>query len=168
MEKNKAKIVRLIEIFLFSSRWLLIPFYVVLFFSLMIYMFVDIKEFFHYLHHIKTLNKEMAMLIFVEMIDITMIANLGKMIITGSYNSFVSKDHEYKNENINSGFLKVKIATSLIGVSSIALLQKSINITTTTWDELYKLGFIYGLFLLGAIALELVDYWHSKDQDYSH
>jgi uncharacterized membrane protein YqhA len=43
-----------------------------------------------------------------------MIANLVKMIITGSYHSFVDKEHGFKGENANSGMLKVKISTSLI------------------------------------------------------
>jgi len=102
------------------------------------------------------------MLTFIELIDITMIANLGKMIITGSYNSFVSKDHGEQGENVSSGMLKVKMATSLVGVTGIGLLQKSIDVVSVNWDTLYKLGYVHIIFLFSAIILGLVDYLHEK------
>ena len=55
----------------------------------------------------------------LEDVDIVMIANLVKMIITGSYNSFVSKKHDDENEKVSSGMLKVKMSTSIMGVSAI-------------------------------------------------
>jgi uncharacterized protein (TIGR00645 family) len=159
---------KIVEQILFNTRWLLIPFYIVLIFALIVYAWFDVMEFVHYInglirsHH--EVDKTVAMLTFIELIDMAMIANLGKMIITGSYNSFVSRDHGYKNENISSGMLKVKMATSLIGVTSIGLLQRSVNVVKIDWTELYKLAFIHCLFLLGAIVLELVDYFHSKSE----
>jgi uncharacterized protein (TIGR00645 family) len=159
---------KIIERILFNARWLLIPFYIVLILTLIVYAWFDVMEFVHYVrelvHSEKPVDKTVAMLTFIELIDMAMIANLGKMIITGSYNSFVSKDHHYKGENISSGMLKVKMATSLIGVTSIGLLQRSVNITSIAWDELYKLAFIHILFLLGAIVLEVVDYMHCKSE----
>jgi uncharacterized protein (TIGR00645 family) len=167
---------RIVEKFLFNARWLLIPFYLVLICALVVYAWFDVMEFIHYIsgllhHHVEAGVKEsnvdaktVAMLTFIELIDMAMIANLGKMIITGSYNSFVSKEHGYKGENISSGMLKVKMATSLVGVTSIGLLQRSVNVLLVSWDELYKLAFIHCLFLLGAIVLEIVDYFHCKSE----
>ena len=139
--------------------------------ALAIYMIVDVKEFIHYAQHFKTLSKESATLTIIEMIDLAMIAALCKMIITGGYNSFVSKSHGYPDENIGSGLLKIKMATSLIGVTSISLLAKSINLSVLnpnvppiSWDELYKLGFIHILFLVGAIVLSFVDHLHLKTE----
>ena len=124
--KNKKKIIKMVELVLFSSRWVLIPVYFALFISLVIYALVDIQEFLHYIGKFGSLTKDTATLAFVEMIDLAMIAALGKMIITGGYNSFVSREHGYQNENIGSGLLKVKIATTIVGVVSISLLQKSL------------------------------------------
>jgi len=116
--------------------------------------------------HATEMNKEVAMLTFIELIDMTMIANLGKMMITGSYNSFVAKDHGYKNENMSSGLLKVKMTTSLVGVTSISLLSKSIDVDLVSWDTLDKLLVIHGAFLLGSIVLEVIDYLHVKSELY--
>lgn len=157
---------KLIETSIFSTRWLLIPFYIVLTFALAVYTYFDINEFVHYIMHINTITKEMAMVTFVELIDMTMIANLGKMIITGSYNSFVDKTHGYQNENVSSGMLKVKMATSLVGVTAIGILQKSVVIETVSWDMLYKLAFVHGIFLLSSLVLEVVDYLHEKAEYY--
>lgn len=170
-KKTKNRFVKIIEKIIFATRWLLIPFYLILICALAIYMIVDVKEFIHYAQHFKFLSKEGATLTLIEMIDLAMIAALCKMIVTGGYNSFISKDHGYPDENVGSGLLKVKMATSLIGVTSIALLAKSINISVLnpnvppiSWDELYKLGLIHVLFLLGAVVLSYVDHLHLKTE----
>ena len=167
--KSKPKHIKYIEKFLFGARWILIPFYVILFLSLIVYALVDIKEFIHYIEKFSILSKETATLTVIEMIDLAMIAALGKMIITGGYNSFVSKEHGYKDENFGSGLLKVKMATSLIGVTSIALLSQSINISivggkSIPMEDLYKLAIIHALFLIGAVVLSYVDRIHFKNE----
>ncbi len=171
LSKNKPPIVKFIETIIFGTRWLLLPFYFILIGALAIYMIVDIKEFIHYATSIGGLTKETATLTVIEMIDLAMIAALCKMIVTGGYNSFISKHHGYPDENIGSGLLKVKMATSLIGVTSISLLAKSIHIavlkpgiTPITWDDLYKLAVIHLLFLAGALVLSWVDYLHYKTE----
>lgn len=153
---------KVIETVIFSAKWLLIPFYFVLILALAVYTYFDVKEFIEYVHRLSHIDKQAAMLTFIELIDITMIANLGKMIITGSYNSFVSKVHDYTGENVSSGMLKVKMATSLVGVTAIELLKESVNIHEVAWDTLYKIAFVHVTFLLSAIILEVVDYMHEK------
>lgn len=167
MTIKKTKIQKVLEKIIFFSRWVLPISYLVLFGGLLVYLYFNVKEFVEYVSNIQHYDKNSAMLTFVELIDVTMVANLGKMVITGSWNSFVSKDHGYKNENISSGLLKVKMSTSLIGVTGIALLQRAVEIDSkgnllTSWDTLYKLGFIHGLFLIGSVVLEIVDYFHEK------
>lgn len=154
---------KLVEKIIFASKWLLIPFYLVLIMALAVYTYFDVKEFVEYILHLSKITKENAMVTFVELIDITMIANLGKMIITGSYNSFVDKTHGQEGENVSSGMLKVKMATSLVGVTAIGLLQKSVaDIQHVPWDLLYKIVFIHVTFLVSAIVLSVVDYLHEK------
>ncbi len=171
LTKNKPKSIQIVEKIIFGTRWLLLPFYFILIGALAIYMVVDIKEFIHYATSIGGLTKETATLTVIEMIDLAMIAALCKMIVTGGYNSFISKHHGYPDENIGSGLLKVKMATSLIGVTSISLLAKSIHIavlkpgtTPISWDDLYKLAVIHILFLAGALVLAWVDYLHYKTE----
>lgn len=155
---NKTK--KNIEGIIFSSRWLLIPFYLGLFITMLIYMYVYVNEICHLIMEARTLTKDVVLLTTLELVDIVMIANLVKMIITGSYNSFVDKSHGVQGENISSGMLKVKMSTSLIGVSSIHLLQTFINAAHVESGELNKQLIIHAMFLFGALILAIIDYLH--------
>lgn len=166
--KDKNFFIKLTEKLIFGTKWLLLPFYLVLIGGLLVYTYFDIKEFVEYVHTFKHLNKDLAMLTFIELIDMAMIANLGKMIITGSYNSFISKEHGRSGENVSSGMLKVKMATSLVGVTAIELLKHTIDIKGIEWDALYKLAFVHGVFLTSALILEIVDYMHHKSESKPH
>lgn len=146
---------KIIERIIFSSKWLLIPFYLKLFWTL-------IKLGWHFFHDGSLNNNDLMSTL--EDVDIVMIANLVKMIITGSYNSFVDKYHGVEGEQVSSGALKVKMATSIMGVSSIHLLQSFINADNLTLDVIYKQLIIHGIFILGALFLAVIDYLHSKTE----
>lgn len=157
---------KLIERIIFSARWLLIPFYLGLFITMLIYTYVYIREIFFLIQGARTITKDVVLLATLELVDIVMIANLVKMIITGSYNSFVDKHHGYEGENISSGMLKVKMSTSLIGVTSIHLLQSFINAQKEDWPALQKQIIIHGVFLIGAMMLAVIDYLHVKSESF--
>lgn len=111
---------------------------------------------------INIMKPEGVLIATLEIVDIVMIANLIKMIITGSYTSFVDKYHSEAAEKVSSGLLKVKMATSLIGVSSIHLLASFINAKSTDWSDLYKQMAVHAMFLIGALILAIVNYLHEK------
>jgi len=156
------KMKKFIENIIFGSRWLLIPFYLGLIVVMIIYTFAYTKEIFHLVTEFNDLKKEDVMLLILELVDVVMVSNLVKMIITGSYNSFVDKSHGVDGENVSSGMLKVKMSTSLIGVSSINLLQTFINASAISWDSLNKQLLIHGSFLVGSLILAIIDYLHEK------
>jgi uncharacterized protein (TIGR00645 family) len=101
-------------------------------------------------------------LIALDMVDVVMIANLVKMIVAGSYHSFISKKHGYANEAISSGALKIKISTSIVVVASIHLLKQFV--THTTWDVLSSELAIFAAFLLSALCLGVLEYLHVKGE----
>ena len=77
------------------------------------------------------------MLTVLGLIDVVMIANLLIMVIVGGYETFVSRlrleghpDEPEWLSHVNAGVLKVKLATALIGISSIHLLKTFIEIGT--------------------------------------
>jgi uncharacterized protein (TIGR00645 family) len=147
---------------LFGSKWILTIFYFGLIVAMMAYAYVYILQILHLFEHVNTLNKEMVLICTLELVDMVMIANLIKMIITGSYTSSVNKNHEYANEKVSSGILKIKLSTSLIGVTSIHLLQTFVNSENVSWDSIYKQMAIHGVFILGSIGLAIVEYFHDK------
>ena len=150
-----------IELIIFGSKWLLIPFYFYLFWTLIQMMITFVSH-----GHIS--GKELMPIL--EAVDVVMIANLVKMVITGSYNSFVSKKHNEETEKVGSGLLKVKMSTSIMGVSSIHLLQTFISAGTTDWDVVWKQSVIHGVFIVGSIALAWIDFMHHKAEilEYTH
>ena len=104
------------------------------------------------------------MLSVLTLIDVTMVANLLIMVIIGGYATFVSKldleDQEDKPEwlkMVGAGTLKVKLAVSLIGISSIHLLQSFINISHRDFEEVKMQLIIHGVFLVSALVLAYTD-----------
>lgn len=157
MTENKPKftVKRFIELVIFNIRWLLLPFYIKLALDIVLlgYLFWQYRE-----------VDPREVIRFVEDVDITMIANLIEMIITGSYNSFVAKDHGYTNKNISSGVLKTKMGTSIIGISSVHLLKIFIQDPTPDMQEVIKKLSLHVAFIIGGIALAYIDFLHSKTE----
>lgn len=151
-----------IEQLLFGSKWLLTLFYLGLIVGQLCYAYIYAKEIYHMLVHINQFDKTSMMLMLLELVDMVMIAYLVKMIITGSYNSSIDKNHGYSGENVSSGILKVKMSTSLIGVTSIHLLQVFINSEYILIDDFLKKLTIHIVFLIGGIALAYIEYLHDK------
>lgn len=159
---------KIVEKIIFSSKWLLVPFYFGLFAAMLVYLFVYMKEIALLISDTPILTKNTVLVGVLELVDIVMVANLVKMIITGSYNSFVDKTHGVEGETISSSMLKVKMGMSLVGVSSIHLLQSFINSENVSWDDLYKQMTIHVAFLIGALILSIIDYLHCKtEKDHS-
>lgn len=151
------------EIF-FNVRWVLNIFYLGLIAALCVYTYTYAIELIRLFRFANILNSDMMMLRILEMIDIVMVANLVKLIITGSYNSFVSKGHGYKNENVSSGTLKIKMATSIVGVSSIHLLRSFIDAKNMEWEEIKKQMAIHTILLVGAVFLAIIEFLHVKTE----
>ena len=130
---------------IFLSRWLQAPLYLGLIIAQGVYVYRFLVELWHLigfalLGHpapasIAARDAEtVVMLTVLGLIDVVMIANLLIMVIVGGYETFVSRlnlqDHPDQPEwlsHVNAGILKVKLATALIGISSIHLLKTFIN-----------------------------------------
>ena|ERR1041385_827141 len=151
---------RVLEQILFANKWLLVVFYFGLIIAQVMYSYTYAVEVWHMLHHATSLTKEEAMVAVLTLVDIAMVANLIKMIITGSYQVFVDKIPE-NTEKVSSGALKVKMGTSLVGVTSIHLLQSFISATELNTELGVKVG-LHVLFLISALVLSQIDLLHAK------
>lgn len=149
-----------IEKIIFDSKGILVFFYFGLIIGMCCYAWVYAKEVYHLIIHLKQYDKESIMLGLLELVDMVMIAWLVRSIITGSYNSAVSKEHGFSGENITSGLLKVKMSTSMISVSTIYLLQTYINSANIGWDQLLKQVVIHLVFLATGALLAYAEYLH--------
>ena len=113
---------------------------------------------------IKSLNETIIMLVVLALIDVVMISNLLIMVIIGGYETFVSrlrleghKDQPEWLNQVNASVLKVKLATAIIGISSIHLLKTFINADNYTDKVLMWQTIIHIAFLLSALSIAWTD-----------
>src|SRR5512139_3102742 len=112
----------------------------------------------------KTPSETVIMLVVLGLIDVVMISNLLIMVIVGGYETFVSRmrleSHPDQPEwlsHVNASVLKVKLATAIIGISSIHLLKTFINAAAYDEKTLLWQTLIHIAFLLSAMSIAAVD-----------
>ena len=149
---------------LFGSRWLQVPLYLGLIVAQCVYVVHFMVELEHLVMGTLTMTEESIMLIVLGLIDVVMISNLLIMVIVGGYETFVSRmdleGHRDQPEwlsHVNASVLKVKLATAIIGISSIHLLKTFINADNYTDRVLIAQTAIHITFLLSAIAIAYTD-----------
>jgi len=173
--------------FIFASRWLQLPLYLGLIVAQCVYVFHFWVELTHLIEAVfgneqalvklvtsigykagpewvPQLNETVIMLVVLGLIDVVMISNLLIMVIIGGYETFVSRmnleDHPDQPEwlsHVNASVLKVKLATAIIGISSIHLLKTFINAENYTEKVLLWQTLIHIAFLFSALAIALAD-----------
>jgi len=171
---------------IFMSRWLQLPLYLGLIVAQGIYVWVFWQELFHLvmatfgnadsLTHVldavtvgtgerpKKPNETVLMLVVLGLIDVVMISNLLIMVIVGGYETFVSRmglqNHPDQPEwlsSVNASVLKVKLATAIIGISSIHLLKTFINADHYPDKVIITQIAIHITFLFSAVAIAMSD-----------
>ncbi|CDS49968.1 InterPro IPR005134 COGs COG2862 [Polaromonas sp. CG9_12] len=178
---------------IFASRWLQVPLYLGLIAAQGVYVFHFLVELLHLIEAVfgsqtalqalitsigyktsapvTTLNETVIMLVVLALIDVVMISNLLIMVIVGGYETFVSRldleGHRDQPEwlsHVNASVLKVKLATAIIGISSIHLLKTFINADNYTDRVLIAQTVIHITFLLSALAIAATDRMMSHSQ----
>lgn len=171
---------------IFASRWLQLPLYLGLIAAQAVYVVHFLLELWHLIEAaagsqtalqqlitsigykstapVNTLNETIIMLVVLALIDVVMISNLLIMVIVGGYETFVSRmglqghpDQPEWLSHVNASVLKVKLATAIIGISSIHLLKTFINADNYTDRVLIAQTAIHIAFLLSAMAIAFTD-----------
>ena len=183
---HKPKPMRRLPQFIFMSRWLQLPLYLGLILAQVVYVFHFWVELVHLIEaafgstdalaklvssigyksdvQVTSLNETIIMLVVLALIDVVMISNLLIMVIVGGYETFVSRlgleDHPDQPEwlsHVNASVLKVKLATAIIGISSIHLLKTFINAANYSDKVLLWQTAIHIAFLFSALAIAATD-----------
>jgi uncharacterized protein (TIGR00645 family) len=183
---TEARALRPLPSLIFASRWLQLPLYLGLIVAQAIYVWLFWQELYYLLaatfgdgnalnHVLDSVtvegakrpskpNETVIMLVVLGLIDVVMISNLLIMVIVGGYETFVSRlnleghpDQPEWLSHVNASVLKVKLATAIIGISSIHLLKTFIN--AAAYDEktiVAQVG-IHITFLVSALAVAAAD-----------
>ena len=187
-QKTQSKKTQTLASFIFFSRWLQAPLYFGLIIAQAVYVYRFLLELWHLigfalLNHAPPTStpqgvsdpETIVMLSVLGLIDVVMIANLLIMVIVGGYETFVSrlnlKGHPDQPEwlsHVNAGILKVKLATALIGISSIHLLKTFINAGNLETKMMLWQVIIHMTFVLSALALAWIDRLTFKTANADH
>jgi uncharacterized protein (TIGR00645 family) len=183
---NEGRVMRPLPSLIFASRWLQLPLYLGLIVAQAIYVWLFWQELYHLvlaafgqadaLTHVldavtvegverpRKLNETVIMLVVLGLIDVVMISNLLIMVIVGGYETFVSRmnleghpDQPEWLSHVNASVLKVKLATAIIGISSIHLLKTFINAAAYDEKTIVAQTAIHITFLLSAMAIAASD-----------
>ena len=181
---------------IFASRWLQLPLYLGLIVAQAVYVVHFLVELLHLVEAafgskealqalitsigykttapVGTLNETVIMLVVLALIDVVMISNLLIMVIIGGYETFVSRlnleGHRDEPEwlsHVNANVLKVKLATAIIGISSIHLLKTFINASNLDVKTMHWQVVIHLTFVGSAVAIAYIDRLMSPPQKHA-
>lgn len=151
---------KVIGYFIFLSRWLQAPLYLGLIIVLAVYVYHFGFKLIELVSGASAHHEAALMLQVLDLVDVVMIANLLIMVIVGGYETFVSHlnltDHPDNPEwldDVNAGTMKVKLALSLIGISSIHLLRTFIDPALYSWEAIMWQVSIHLTLLVSALAI---------------
>lgn len=154
------RIEHVFELAVFASRWIQAPLYGGLIIAELLYAYKFLIELWEMILHIQKLEETVFMLGVLGLVDVTMVANLLTMVIIGGYATFVSKldlethpDRPDWLTHVDPGTIKIKLAASLVGISSIHLLKSFVDIANENPEHVKWKIFIHMTFLGSAILL---------------
>lgn len=155
---------RILESWVFQSRWLLAPLYLGLIVGLGILLVKFAQELLIFLPNTLSASQNDVILALLTLVDLVLVSNLVLMVVFSGYENFVSKidvhDHPDRPEwmgKLDSGGLKLKLIASIVAISSISLLKSFMNIDKVSDRDLYWMVAMHALFVVSGLILALTD-----------
>jgi uncharacterized protein (TIGR00645 family) len=162
---NERSVERAVERVIFASRWVLAPMFLGLGVALVVYT----ARFFLDLWHVIGLSfkaEEADMLLAVlSLVDAALVGSLLAMVIISGYENFVSRldvEEEARHRiswlgKLDAGSLKVKVASSIVAISSIHLLKAFMNIQHISNEKMFWLVVGHLTFVVSALLMAIID-----------
>ncbi len=155
---------RWIEKSLFASRWILAPIYLGLTIAMLAVGVKFFQEAFHVLFHVWTMSEADMVLAVLAMIDMVLVASLVVMVMLSGYENFVSQidlaDEGKKLDwlgKLDATALKLKVAASIVAISSIHLLQIFMNAQQTPNDKILWYVILHLTFVVSSVLMAVMD-----------
>jgi uncharacterized protein (TIGR00645 family) len=153
---------------LFLSRWMMAPMYAGLAISLALLVYVFASEVWHLFANIADLTTNDVILGVLALIDLSLAANLVLIVIFSGYENFVSTIDAKGTDSLgwlgkmDSGTLKLKVAASIVAISSIYLLRIFMQVrdkgeNALTNDQIMWYVILHMTFVLSAVLLGVLD-----------
>ncbi|OHV85064.1 hypothetical protein LCM4573_01460 [Rhizobium sp. LCM 4573] len=163
----------LIEKIILSSRWILVAFYLGLVAALAVYALSFALKFVKVAQNVFTADEADMILAMLGLIDAALVASLIVMVMISGYENFVSRFDETEADvsflgKLDAGSLKIKVASSIVAISSIHLLQIFLNANQYSdaklmWYTIIHLAFVVSAVMLGWLEQIMAKTKGSKD-----
>lgn len=157
------KLEHFVESIILASRWLLVVFYLGLALALALYAVSFMGKLYEFASKLFTLEDTDTILKMLGLIDAGLVASLVVMVIISGYENFVSRfDNAEGGEiswlgKLDAGSLKVKVASTIVAISSIHLLQVFLNAAQYTDSKIMWLTIMHMAFVVSAFFLAYID-----------
>lgn len=155
---------RFLENAMYASRWLLAPIYFGLSLGLLALMLKFFQEVFHVLPNIFSMAESDLILVLLSMVDMSLVGGLLVMVMMSGYENFVSQlDIDENKEKLNwlgkmdSSSLKMKVAASIVAISSIHLLRVFMDARNIETQYLMWYVIIHMTFVISAVLMGVLD-----------
>lgn len=157
---------KIIERGLFSSRWLMAPFYVGLALALAGLLVSFMQELWHFFCSINVFTQNEVVLTILSLIDLSLAGNLMLIVIFSGYTNFVSDfdgedDEEKPSWVVDFATLKLKLISSIVAISGIHLLKQFMS-EKIDGEHLKWLIITHLVFVASGVLLAIMDYVATK------
>jgi uncharacterized protein (TIGR00645 family) len=153
-----------LENLLYASRWLLAPIYLGLSLALLALSLKFFQEIFHLLPHVFERTEADLILVLLSLIDMALVGGLLVMVMISGFENFVSQlNIKAGTEKLDwlgkmdSGSLKMKVAASIVAISSIHLLRMFMNAQHIENDKLMWYVIMHITFVVSAFAMGMME-----------
>lgn len=160
----------LIERLILSARWILVVFYIGLAAALAVYAVSFLYKLAKVVPKALMLEESDMILAMLGLIDAALVASLIVMVMISGYENFVSRFDAAESGEISwlgkldAGSLKIKVASSIVAISSIHLLQIFLNSQQYTSTQLMWVTLMHLTFVVSALLLGLLESMMSKSK----
>jgi uncharacterized protein (TIGR00645 family) len=166
--RAKHNLARVLELWLFRSRWLMAPFYVGLVLALCVLLYVFGVDIWHEVTHLGEMTEAHAVALVLSLIDLSLAGNLVVIVIFSGYETFVSKmDVGSEQERpdwmgrVDFSGMKMKLMASIVAISAVGLLRAFMRMAEDELVPNRELAWLVGIhiaFVISALMLALMDY----------
>jgi len=155
---------RFFESLLFATRWLLAPIYLGMSLALVALGYKFFQEIWHVMTHLGSVGESDLILTVLALVDLALVASLVVMVMFSGYENFVSKidiaDDAKKLGwlgKLDASTLKLKLAISIVAISSIHLLSAFMNLGQLPGEKLMWYVIMHLTFVVSAVLMGVLD-----------
>jgi len=151
------------EKLLYTSRWLLAPIFLGLALALVALGIKFFLEAWHMFAEVWSSEESELVLVVLAMIDMALVGSLIVMVMFSGYENFVSTIDAKGTDSLNwlgkldAGTLKLKVAASIVAISSIHLLRVFVKVEETDNDKIMWFVIVHLTFVVSAVLLGVLD-----------